>query len=62
MKNIVKIWSKNTIEENKTFDNIPIKLKKYIKNGLLNVSFIIQNEKKNFRKLLFKIGGKYGIN
>ena len=33
-----------------------------LENGFLIGAVIVQNEKKNFRRLLSKIGGKYGIN
>ena len=35
MKNIAKIWAKNIIEGNKTFDDVPAKLKEYVKEWLI---------------------------
>ena len=35
MKNIAKIWAKNIIEGNKTFDDVPVKLKGYVKEWLV---------------------------
>ena len=48
MKNIVKIWSKNTIEENKIFDNIPIKLKKYVKKWFIKWELYNTKRKEEF--------------
>ena len=35
MKNIAKIWAKNIIEGNKTFDDVTVKLKEYVKEWLI---------------------------
>ena len=38
MKNIAKIWAKNIVEGNKTFDDVPAKLKEQQSIGL----FVLQ--------------------
>lgn len=35
MKNIAKIWAKNIVEGNKTFNDVPTKLKEYVKELLV---------------------------
>lgn len=35
MKNIAKIWAKNIVEGNKTFNDVPAKLKEYVKEWLI---------------------------
>lgn len=35
MKNIAKIWAKNIIEGKKTFDDVPAKLKEYVKEWII---------------------------
>lgn len=35
MKNIAKIWAKNIVEGNKTFDDVPAKLKENVKEWLI---------------------------
>ena len=35
MKNIAKIWAKNIVEGNKTFAEVPAKLKEYVKEWLV---------------------------
>lgn len=35
MKNIAKIWAKNIVEGNKTFNDVPTKLKEYVKEWLV---------------------------
>ena len=35
MKNIAKIWAKNIVEGNKTFNDVPAKLKEYVKEWLV---------------------------
>ena len=35
MKNIAKIWAKNIVEGNKTFSEVPAKLKEYVKEWLI---------------------------
>lgn len=35
MKNIAKIWAKNIVEGNKTFNDVPKKLKEYVKEWLV---------------------------
>ena len=35
MKNVAKIWAKNIIEGNKTFDDVPAKLKEYVKEWII---------------------------
>ena len=35
MKNIAKIWAKNIVEGNKTFKDVPTKLKEYVKELLV---------------------------
>lgn len=35
MKNIAKIWAKNIVEGNKTFNDVPKKLKEYVKGWLI---------------------------
>ena len=35
MKNIAKIWAKNIVEGNKTFNDVPAKLKEYVKECLV---------------------------
>lgn len=35
MKNIAKIWAKNIVEGNKTFKDVPTKLKEYVKEWLV---------------------------
>ena len=35
MKNIAKIWAKNIVEYNKTFKDVPTKLKEYVKEWLV---------------------------
>ena len=37
MKNIAKIWAKNIIEGNKTFNDVPTKLKEYVKEWLVEL-------------------------
>lgn len=35
VKNIAKIWAKNIVEGNKTFNDVPTKLKEYVKEWLI---------------------------
>ena len=35
MKNIAKIWAKNIVEGNKTLNDVPTKLKEYVKEWLV---------------------------
>ena len=37
MKNIAKLWAKNIVEGNKTFNDVPTKLKKYVKEWLVEL-------------------------
>ena len=37
MKNIAKIWAKNIVEGNKTFNDVPKKLKEYVKEWLIEL-------------------------
>ena len=37
MKNIAKIWAKNIIEGNKTFNDVPAKLKDEVKQILIDL-------------------------
>lgn len=39
MKNIAKIWAKNIVEGNKIFDDVPTKLKEYVKEWLTEWGF-----------------------
>ena len=35
MKNIAKIWAKNIVEGNNTFNDVPAELKEYVKEWLI---------------------------
>ena len=40
MKNIAKIWAKNIIEGTQTLDNVPTKLKEYVKEWLIEWGYL----------------------